>query len=105
MCTEFTFGENSRKVVIILSSTYLSIKEAIKESIKGLIKDSIKEPSKDPSKDDAAKPDGGAKIDEPAENIINKARLAVWRQSHEFVFAGVHLEASIVREGRVEQTQ
>ena len=47
LCTEFTFGENSRKVIIILSSTYLSIKEAIKESIKGLIKDSIMEQIKE----------------------------------------------------------
>ena len=42
-------------------------------------------------------------VDEVLENRVDVLRLAVGRQAHHLVLAGVHLEAGVVGEGRIEQ--
>src|SRR3546814_16234682 len=44
-------------------------------------------------------------VDQPFQDQVLEARLAIGREAHHLVFAGVDLEAGVVGEGRVQQPQ
>ena len=44
-------------------------------------------------------------IHERPQNQISVLGLAVGRQAHQLVLAGIHLKAGVVREGRIEQSE
>ena len=52
-------------------------------------------------------PEGAVRleVDEFIQNRIDVTRLAIRREAHHFVFAGVDLEAGVIGEGGIEQSE
>src|SRR5262245_8208677 len=44
-------------------------------------------------------------VDQVIENAIDVVRLTIGSKPHDFVFAGIHLEAGVISEGRIEQSE
>ena len=47
----------------------------------------------------------GFEIDEMVENFLRVFRLAIGREPHDLVLAGIDLEAGVIGEGRIEQAE